>query len=41
MQRLARLIAPRFHYSWIALAVVFLILLGVAGYARRRRQSKS
>ena len=31
MQRLARLIAPRFHYSWIALAVVFLILLCAAG----------
>jgi len=31
MQRLARLIAPRFHYSWLALAVVFLILLCAAG----------
>ncbi|WP_155402404.1 MFS transporter, partial [Ralstonia solanacearum] len=31
MQRLARLIAPRFHYGWIALAVVFLILLCAAG----------
>ena len=33
MQRLARLIAPRFHYSWLALAVVFLILLLVSAFS--------
>src|SRR5262245_52388285 len=31
MQFLARLVAPRFHYGWIVVALCFLVMVTVAG----------